>query len=56
MSRSCSVARRNKFVCDESLSESTENYDCQVQSTTDSCVCLRRSFNGVISHSRLSPD
>ena len=34
MSRSCSVTRRNKFVCDESLSNSTENYDYQVQRAT----------------------
>jgi hypothetical protein len=27
----------------------TENYDYQVQRATDSCICLRRSFNGVIS-------
>jgi hypothetical protein len=34
MSRSCSVTRRNKFVCDESLSNSTENYDYQGQRAT----------------------
>lgn len=56
MSRSCSLTRRNKFVFDESLSKSTENHDYQVQHATDPCIRLRRSFNGVISHSRLSPD
>ena len=54
MSRGCSVTRYNKFVCDESLSKSTENYDYQVQHATYSRIPLRGSFNGLICHYRFS--